>query len=125
MALGFMSIEVRKHNESVRNPLWWRRYFWSRHEFWAKHAVHRSARRAQHSYITADGRYFFWHHVSLRAAEFCESSFGSVPQQLLSRPFGRGAWALSSSEISQWLRVPPPYKAQQGTPEDAFKATRL
>jgi hypothetical protein len=121
MALGLMSIEVRKHNARAKMPGWWRRYFWSRNEFWAKHAAYKAARLAQRSGLDADGKYFFWHNVSIRAASFCEKSYGPVPKQLLHRPIGRDVWALSSPEITQWLRVVPPFRAQQTAARDRVK----
>ncbi|EGK70622.1 hypothetical protein METUNv1_03183 [Methyloversatilis universalis FAM5] len=108
--MGVMSIAARKHNQRASNPRWWKRYFWSQHEFWAKHAVNRAAHRAKVSRMDGDGQYFFWCQVVQRAASFCSVQYGPVPELLLHRPIARSVFALSSREVSSWLRVQSPYR---------------
>ena len=107
-----MSIAHRRYVVKSKRENWWRRYFWSQDEFWAKHAVHRAAYRARNAKKHGTGRYYFWDRVCLRAAAFCEWSYDPVPKLLVSRPLLRGPWSLSSPEVSQWLRVEPPYHRQ-------------
>jgi hypothetical protein len=109
-----MSISVLKHNKAVNHKFWWRRYFWSKHEYYAKHAVHRAAQRAKVARMDGYGQYFFWSNVSLRAAVYCERTYGPVPELLVQRPIRRNNWTLSSPEVSKWLQVTSPFLSQKG-----------
>jgi len=108
-----MSVAVRKHNAFARRKDWWRRYVWSQHEFWAKHAVHKAALKARIAVTECSGHYYFWHSVCVRAARYCERTYGPVPALLLRRPIGHDVFSLSSPEVTAWLRVAPPFRKRR------------